>query len=106
MTAKTTKTTKIAAAKTAKKTAKKTTVRLPAAVQMANRTRMYFGPAYMNAVLGGICVDTAKMVQHAAHLKLGSVAKLSKLVPATLRNKLADAILNHANGAEPFSIKL
>ena len=92
-----------AAATTAATTAK---VRLPAKVLMANRKRMFFGSAYMNAVLGGFCKDQEKMVQHAAHLKLGSASQMRQLKLETLRERLAAAILEKEDGATPFSIRL
>jgi hypothetical protein len=81
-------------------------VRAPAKELMAARRRMFFGASYMNGVLGGFHRDVAKMVQHAAHLKLGSPSQLKALKVETLREKLADAILSTPNGSEPFSIKL
>jgi len=105
-TAKTAKTKAVAkTAKTAKVTAEKK-VRLPAKVLMANRKRMFFGAPYMNAVIGEFCKDHEKMVQHAAHLKLGSPSQLRQLKLETLREKLAAAILSKDDGATPFSIHL
>jgi hypothetical protein len=104
--AKTAKTKAVAkTAKTAKVTAEKK-VRLPAKVLMANRKRMFFGAPYMNAVIGEFCKDHEKMVQHAAHLKLGSPSQLRQLKLETLREKLAAAILSKDDGATPFSIHL
>lgn len=80
--------------------------RPPAAELMANRKRMFFGSAYLNGVLGGYHRDFDKMVQHAAHLKVGTPSALKKLSLETLRSKLAEAITNTPNGAEPFSIRL
>jgi len=102
-----------AAAKTAAKTTAATTattattkVRRPAKELMAERKRMFFGAAYMNAVLGGFCRDQEKMVQHAGHLKLGSPSALRQLKLETLRERLAEAVLAKEDGAAPFSIKL
>lgn len=95
---------KAAAKKAAATTAVK--VRRPAKELMAERKRMFFGAAYMNAVLGEFCRDQEKMVQHANHLKLGSPSQLRQLKLETLRSKLAEAILAKADGAEPFSIRL
>ena len=98
---------KKAATTTAKKAATTTAkVRRPAKELMAERKRMFFGAAYMNAVLGEFCRDQEKMVQHANHLKLGSPSQLRQLKLETLRSKLAEAIMNTENGAEAFSIKL
>lgn len=80
-------------------------VKQTALEKMANRTRMYFGSSYMNAVLGDVCKDHGKMLQHAIHLKVGSPSELKKLKMDTLRTKLAAAILAKDNGAEPFSLK-
>ena len=122
MTATATKTASKTATKTASKTASKTAakkvaatktaavtttkVRRPAKELMAERKRMFFGAPYMNAVLGEFCRDQEKMVQHAAHLKLGTPSSLRQLKLETLRSKLAEAIMNTENGAEAFSIKL
>lgn len=97
---------KPAAKKTAKAAATTAKVRRPAKELMAERKRMFFGAAYMNAVLGEFCRDQEKMVQHANHLKLGSPSQLRQLKLETLRSKLAEAILAKADGAEPFSIRL
>lgn len=97
---------KPAAKKTAKAAVTTAKVRRPAKELMAERKRMFFGAAYMNAVLGEFCRDQEKMVQHANHLKLGSPSQLRQLKLETLRSKLAEAILAKADGAEPFSIRL
>ena len=102
---------KVAATKTAAKKVASTAVtttkaRRPAKELMAERKRMFFGAPYMNAVLGEFCRDQEKMVQHAAHLKLGTPSSLRQLKLETLRSKLAEAIMNTENGAEAFSIKL
>lgn len=97
---------KPAAKKTAKAATTTAKVRRPAKELMAERKRMFFGAAYMNAVLGEFCRDQEKMVQHANHLKLGSPSQLRQLKLETLRSKLAEAILAKADGAEPFSIRL
>ena len=73
---------------------------------MANRRRMFFGASYMNGVLAGFHRDSAKMIQHALHLKVAPATQLKTMQIDTLREKLADAILSTPNGAEPFSIKL
>lgn len=98
-----TKTAKQGAAKQGATTVK---VRRPAKELMAERKRMFFGAAYMNAVLGGFCRDQEKMVQHAAHLKLGSASQLRQLKMETLRDRLATAVLEKDDGAVPFSIRL
>lgn len=100
-----TKTVKQGAAKTVKQGAA-TKVRRPAKELMAERKRMFFGAVYMNAVLGGFCRDQEKMVQHAAHLKLGSASQLRQLKMETLRDRLATAVLEKDDGATPFSIRL
>lgn len=74
-----------------------TKTRLPAAEQMAKRTRFTFGPAYLNAVLAGVHKDQDKMVVHANTLGLGSPSELKKLQLETLRERLGAAILA-ANG--------
>lgn len=102
-TAKAVKTAKVT--KSAKTTATKP-ARLPAKEQMALRKRMFFGPAYINGVLGGVQRDFEKMVQHALILKVDQPAKLRKLTVETLREKLAEAIMTKENGAAPFSIVL
>lgn len=102
-TAKAVKTTK--ATKATKTTATKP-ARLPAKEQMALRKRMFFGPAYINGVLGGVQRDFEKMVQHALILKIDQPSKLRKLTLEALREKLADAIMTKENGAAPFSIVL
>ena len=98
-----TKTAKQGAAKQGSTTVK---VRRPAKELMAERKRMFFGAAYMNSVLGGFCRDQEKMVQHAAHLKLGSASQLRQLKMETLRDRLATAVLEKDDGATPFSIRL
>ena len=97
---------KVAAKKAAAKTATTTKVRRPAKELMAERKRMFFGAAYMNAVIAGFCKDQEKMVQHAAHLKLGSASQLRQLKLETLRERLATAVMEKEDGATPFSIRL
>ena len=99
-TSKTTKAVKQGATKTVVK------VRRPAKELMAERKRMFFGASYMNAVIGEFCRDHEKMVQHAAHLKMGSASQLRQLKMETLRERLAAAILSKEDGAVPFSIRL
>lgn len=79
-------------------------VRKPAKELMANRKRMFFGPAYMAAVTGLICRDHDKMIQHALHLKLGTKHALQNMEMAALREKLAEALKEH--GTDSFSIQL
>lgn len=102
----TAKTAKTAATKATLKTKAPAAPKLSAKEKMANRKRMYFGPAYMNAVIGEFCTDAAKMLQHAVHLKVSTASALKKLSVETLRTRLAAAIMEKPEGAEPFSLKL
>ena len=61
-------------------------------VQRDNRKRFSFGPAWMNAVLGGVVNDKDKLVAHAIKLKVGRKSDLSKLKFATLLAKVQNAL--------------
>lgn len=93
-------------AKKAAKTPKAATkARPPAKELMAKRTRMTFGPSYLNGVLGGVHRDVGKMVVHAHALGLGAKSDLERLSIETLRTRLADAILSAGDSA-PTSVRI
>ena len=84
---------------TAQTTATVETVATPAVkprakylVQREGRKRFTFGPAWINAVLGGVVNDKAKLVAHGVKLKAGAENDLSGLTMEELLTKVQDAI--------------
>jgi hypothetical protein len=77
--------TPVKSAKTAKPVEK---TRLPAAEQMAKRTRVSFGAAFIRDVIAGVQRDTAKQLALAVAIGLGTAGKLKQLAPETLRERL------------------
>ena len=61
-------------------------------VQREGRKRFTFGPAWLNAVLGGVVNDHAKLVAHAVKLKVGAENDLKDLTIADLLPKVQEAI--------------
>jgi hypothetical protein len=61
-------------------------------VQREGRKRFTFGPAWINAVLGGVVNDKAKLVAHAVKLKVGAENDLKDLTIADLLPKVQEAI--------------
>lgn len=61
-------------------------------VQREGRKRFTFGPAWLNAVLGGVVNDQAKLVAHAVKLKVGAENDLKDLTIAELLPKVQDAV--------------
>lgn len=60
--------------------------------QRAARKRYSFGPAWLNAVLGGVVNDKDKLIAHAVKLKVGAKSDVSKLKFETLLEKVQNAI--------------
>jgi hypothetical protein len=76
-------------AKTTKTAAKP--ARLPAKEQMANRTRVSFGSAFIRDCKAGVQRDVAKVLAFAIALGLGSAGKLKQLKAETV----AERVKNH-----------
>ncbi len=75
--------------------------RRPAKELMAERTHATFGPAFVNAVIGGVQKDHGKILLMATTMKVGRPSDLKRLSLETLRERLAEAILAAPDGTLP-----